>query len=190
MGLSGFDGRVHHSSSDRPPITCPHFSAVPGTRRCREYLPNGSCQRPDQFMCLEWLKVNAPSVRPPVGAAQPVQQTLFGPPASAPPPPSACPMPSARPAPSPRPPAPAPTDLLRALTEADLASFKARGIEVCVAAADVGDIWIVPAYTGQSRRELSLEHAALLAAIGAVFPGARVKELRETAGADRKVPSP
>jgi len=37
-----------------------------------------------------------------------------------------------------------------------------------------GEIWLVPAYTGADRREITPEHAATLARVISVFPGARV----------------
>lgn len=40
-------------------ISCPKYEPQPGSRRCLHYLPNGACSRPDEFMCIEWLAVNA-----------------------------------------------------------------------------------------------------------------------------------
>lgn len=125
----------------RLPITCARYEALPGSKRCRHYHPNGACGLPDEFMCVEWLKAN-------------------GHPANA----------SSTP-PSPR------TELaaVRTITDADIASFKALGVEVRLESAELGDLWLVPAYTGSPERlELSVEHAALLAAVCSAFPGARV----------------
>ncbi|GAC1599325.1 MAG: hypothetical protein NVS3B20_21180 [Polyangiales bacterium] len=63
---------------------------------------------------------------------------------------------------------------MRNVTDADIASFKSMGIEVCIATESGGEVWLVPAYTGQPRKELSVEHAALIAATCSAFPGARV----------------
>lgn len=65
----------------RPPITCPDFEPLPNGKRCRHYLANGACSRPDHFMCEEWLKVNPPKAR------RPEQHQLFGAPEQLPPPP-------------------------------------------------------------------------------------------------------
>lgn len=46
----------------RDTITCPKFERGEG-KRCLHYLPNGACGRPDEFICVEWLRVNAPSDR-------------------------------------------------------------------------------------------------------------------------------
>ncbi len=44
---------------DRPAgITCEKY--VPGEgKRCVSYVDNGACSRPDEFMCVEWMKRNA-----------------------------------------------------------------------------------------------------------------------------------
>ena len=41
-------------------ITCPKYEPVPFYKRCVHYLQNGACARPDEFMSIEWLKLNAP----------------------------------------------------------------------------------------------------------------------------------
>jgi hypothetical protein len=64
--------------------------------------------------------------------------------------------------------------VLLTVSDADIASFKALGVEVQLVGTQVGEVWLVPAYTGQDRAELSVEHAALLAAICSAFPGASV----------------
>ena len=157
------------TSPVRLPITCPKYEAVPGTRRCRHYHANGACGLPDEFMCVEWLKANgqAPSAVPPsVPTPPPLTRTLFGelvpvrPPATKPTTP-----------PSPRSPAPpaAAQPTTRALSDADTASFKALGTEVRLATEGLGDVWLVPAYTGADRQELSVDHAALIAAVASAM---------------------
>jgi hypothetical protein len=64
--------------------------------------------------------------------------------------------------------------VLLTVSDADIASFKALGVEVHLVGTQVGEVWLVPTYTGQDRAELSVEHAALLAAICSAFPGASV----------------
>jgi hypothetical protein len=157
----------------RLPITCPKYEPVTGTKRCRHYHANGACGLPDEFMCVEWLKANGHARPTPVTptATSAVGRDLFGNPviesrASVAPPPSA------------RVEGPAvrrdDVPIVRSLTDVDIASFKALGLEVRLATEEVGDVWIVPAYTGAPRRELSIEHAALVAAVCSAFPGARV----------------
>jgi hypothetical protein len=74
------------------------------------------------------------------------------------------------------------------VNEGDVASFRDRGFEVCLENDALGEIRLVPAYTGQVRQELTIQHAALLAAVGAVFPEAKVTALRrpESQGAPKK----
>jgi hypothetical protein len=136
------------TSPVRLPITCPKYEAVPGTKRCRHYHANGACGLPDEFMCVEWLKVN--------GHAAPVSVTR----------PATTEAPRRDEIP-----------VVRTVSDADLASFKALGTEVRLATEGLGDVWLVPAYTGADRQELSVDHAALIAAVASAFPGARVTAL-------------
>ncbi|MBI5549078.1 MAG: hypothetical protein HY901_34775 [Deltaproteobacteria bacterium] len=40
-----------------PEVACGKY--MPGTgRSCLHYLPGGPCNRPDEFMCVEWLRAN------------------------------------------------------------------------------------------------------------------------------------
>jgi len=41
-----------------PAFTCPKYVPVHGTRRCAHYGDGGPCLRPDEFMCVEWLRAN------------------------------------------------------------------------------------------------------------------------------------
>ena len=169
----------------RLPITCPNYEAVPGTKRCRHYHANGACALPDEFMCVEWVKANshrtAPSATTPAPPSPPpLTRTLFGEVRAETP---------ARPAPIAKPPArcvavppiaPKPessVSIVRTVSDAEFASFKALGLEVLLATEQVGDVWIVPEYTGTDRHELSVDHAALIAAVTSAFPGARVTAL-------------
>ncbi len=63
---------------------------------------------------------------------------------------------------------------LRCISARDEVSFKTIGAELCLASDEFGEVWIVPEYTGASRNELSIEHAAIIAAVVTAFPGARV----------------
>lgn len=53
------------------PITCPAYEPGLGTKRCRHYHPSGACLLPDEFMCVEWLKVNAEAPPAPAKPAAP-----------------------------------------------------------------------------------------------------------------------
>ena len=164
----------------QPAFTCPHYEAPPCEKRCRHFIANGSCARPDVFMCVEWLKANGQQVpaelEPPAPevVSDDRPRDLFGHPLPDPskPTPSAA-KPSVAAAapklePTPEPP------LVRNVTDEEIESFKALGVEVCVATEAMGDIWIVPEYTGADRREITVQHAATLTAICAAFPGAKV----------------
>ena len=132
----------------RLPITCPKYEPVPGTKRCRHYHSNGACGLPDEFMCVEWLKANGHAAAAPVTPAATNEVPHH----------EAVPV-------------------VRTISDADLASFKALGVEVRLATEELGDVWVVPAYTGMDRQELSVDHAALIAAVASAFPGARVTAL-------------
>ena len=157
------------------PITCPKYEPVTGTKRCRHYQANGACGLPDEFMCVEWLKANGHATPPPtrsVPTTEPARD-LFGRPIAEKPVPVAAPKPSLG--------AVAPTartdvPIVRTLADVDIASFKALGLEVRLA-TEVGEVWLVPAYTGMDRQELTVDHAALLATICSALPGAQVTAL-------------
>lgn len=44
-----------------------------------------------------------------------------------------------------------------------------------------GDVWLVPAYTGRERKEITPEHAATLARVMSVFPGSHIVSFEKTA---------
>ncbi len=136
------------TSPVRLPITCPKYEAVTGTKRCRHYHANGACGLPDEFMCVEWLKANGHATPAPITLAATNEVDR-----------------------------PESVPVVRTLSDADLASFKALGTEVRIATEGLGDVWLVPAYTGADRQELSVEHAALIATVASAFPGARVTAL-------------
>lgn len=174
------------------PITCSKYEPDLDGRRCRHYGGRGACVLPEEFMCVEWLKANGHPVALAVPIPPPITRNFFGDPMlsdSAPeaaqelplpptpravaPPPS--PPVQAAPRTAPPPPHRAPrTQVLLTLRDQDIASFKALGIEVKLLDEQVGEVWLVPTYTGKDRAELSIEHAALLAAVCAAFPGASV----------------
>lgn len=79
--------------------------------------------------------------------------------------------------------------LVRNLTDEDIASFKALGVEVCFASEGIGEVWIVPEYTEQERREIRIDHAATLTAVCAAFPGAKVTSFEKLAKADSPKPT-
>ncbi len=60
------------------------------------------------------------------------------------------------------------------LNQKDIKMLDALGIEVCLHSDKTGDIWIVPEYTDQNRKEISIEHAAKLRLVISAFPGLKV----------------
>ena len=132
--------------------------------RCKHQLPTGCCALPDELTCIEW-----------VSSRQPTQKSLPGVPAPAPKP--AVAPPKARPVQAAPPTGPQPSvdvTRLRGFTADDIESFKALGVEVCLQSESFGELWLVPAYTGQPRRELTPEHLATVLHALSVFPGSRV----------------
>lgn len=142
-----------------PAITCSKYERVEGSRRCRHYLTNGACARPDELMCVEWLKRN-----PHAGRAQTPRHVDPPAPTTA-------------------------TQVLaaRTLTDEALDSFRELGVVVGLDTGEVGPVWIVPEYTSQDRRELRVDHAATLAALCSTFVGARIISFERGSGeeADR-----
>lgn len=55
------DSTAPSAPADRQPpgITCEKYVAAPDGKHCVSYLDNGACSRPDEFMCVEWMKHNA-----------------------------------------------------------------------------------------------------------------------------------
>jgi hypothetical protein len=154
-------------------VACLKYEPVPGGRRCQHYVANGACDLPDELMCVEWLKANGHAPSPSVPTPPPLEKDLFGA-AYVHPSPIRETARATEPAASTTPPAaPAPP----ALKAAALASFQALGVEVRLESDDVGELWLVPAYTGSGRPELSFEHAALVATLCAAMPSARVTAL-------------
>lgn len=145
---------------------CPKREPTAGGR-CRHQLPTGCCALPDELTCIEWEEGRDSEQKSLPGIPSPALK--------APPLP-----PKPRPLPAPVAPAtepgPAPIDLtrLRGLTTEDIESFKALGVEVCLHSDTFGELWLVPAYTGQLRRELTPEHLATVLHALSVFPGSRV----------------
>lgn len=194
-------------------ITCPHYAPKPGSKRCRHYLPNGACDRPDELMCREWVRLNghlsgaSAEPEPPAAASEALASSpvdMFGNPNPAhrrtEPEPSQAASPRAatdlfgNPLPEPEPvarstrqvdaapPAPRPasddaaedTPPPRGLTTEDIESFKALRVEVCLSSEAFGEVWLVPEYTGQDRKEITPEHAATICRVLEAFPGSRV----------------
>jgi hypothetical protein len=182
-------------AAERPPgITCAKYTRSEG-KRCVHYVSNGACALPDEFMCVEWLKVNgpkpaadAPNPSPVVETPTPQARDLFGDPIA----------PSAEP-PKPKPaavvahiaskPAAEPTfdvDRLRGFTTEDIESFKALGVEVQLHSEIYGELWLVPAYTGRPRKEITPEHAATVMRVLSVFPGSHVVAFEKTTNPERQ----
>ena len=180
-----------------PEITCPRYEPKPGSKRCKHYLKGGACVLPDEFMCVEWLKANGhalPEPLPPVevepepppataspSSAPKVDRDLFCQPVKR----SPTPRPQHADEPEPRRPPEQDAPVVRNLTDEDVASFKALGVEVCLATEGCGEVWLVPEYTGRDdRKEISVRDAATLAAVCSAFPGARVTSYERPAADD------
>ena len=188
-------------------FTCPHYVPVPGTKRCQAYQDGGTCSRPELFLCTEWEKRNrhrlpfarrdesgaiasaasAPEAASPAPSVPAVPTDLFGNPAPelASPKETPKPVPSSAPATIPAGPIEdrPPTRPLRGLTTEDIETFKALGVEVRLRSEAVGEIWLVPAYTGQPRKEITPEHVATLSRVLDAFPGSHVTAFDRTPAA-------
>jgi len=179
-------------ASAPPGYTCTHYDALPGSKRCRHYVERGACALPTEFMCVEWMKANGQGPAPKPAAPAPVQperprpveeqpRDLFGHPLA--PPPAVVPA-KPKPVEPKRPTEPEATvdlDQLRGVTTEDIESFKALGVEVLLHSETYGDVWLVPAYTGRERKEITPEHAATLARVMSVFPGSHIVSFEKTA---------
>jgi hypothetical protein len=187
-------------------FTCPHYAPVAGTKRCQSYQDGGTCARPDFFLCTEWEKRNQhrlPAARrdesaaaeaakapPPAPQALPVPTDLFGNPAPELAPPKETPKAAPTSAPAAvtanltedRP----PSKPLRGLTTEDIESFKALGVEVCMRSEAFGEIWLVPAYTGGDRKEITPEHAATICRVLEAFPGSQVVAFEKNPTPDKE----
>ncbi len=140
-------------------IRCKDYVAT-RNGECRHLLTSGCCALPERLVCIEQQKpVRTPELAPTSS------QFRLG-------------IPSA--------PAPAePRPLAPGFQRQDIDSFKALGVEVCLASDDFGEIWLVPNYTGAARREITPEHAATLLHVLTVFPGARVIAFHKPAKAEQ-----
>jgi hypothetical protein len=149
-------------------------------------------------MCVEWLKANGhkvPQPAPPMPASSVAPQVSSDPPAETPhdlfgerlanPKPSLKTKAATPAAESPLAVSEGSALPLPRMSAEDIASFKALGVEVCLTSEGVGDVWLVPAYTGQDRKEISVEHAATLRLVVDAFPGAKVTAFQKLRPDDR-----
>ncbi|GAB4215620.1 MAG: hypothetical protein OHK0013_41340 [Sandaracinaceae bacterium] len=184
---------------ERPPgITCAKYTRGEG-KRCVHYVSNGACALPDEFMCVEWLKANGPKpaadareslpvVEAPKPEPQPQARDLFGNPAALPEePPKPKPVAAAAPvAPKPASEPAIDVDQLRGFTSQDIEGFKALGVEVLLRSERYGELWLVPAYTGKPRKEITPEHAATVMRVLSVLPGSHVVAFEKTTNPERQ----
>jgi hypothetical protein len=162
-----------------PGIDCSKYQPRTGSKRCQHYLDGGACALASEFMCVEWLKANRQLVaqdHPGHGAtpAQPALLPGLAPPAparAAPKPEAAAPQALSVPAAEP---SPVSARARAPITDEEIASFKALGVELRLDLDEVGPVWLVPHYTDQERKEITPEHAATLRLLLDAFPGARI----------------
>ncbi|PID38733.1 MAG: hypothetical protein CSB49_04005 [Proteobacteria bacterium] len=190
---------------------CPHYEAVLGKKRCRHYLDGGSCARPDEFMCVEWLRLNR-SGRSTASCAKSAEvdeqravnkkakpapkpkgfTDLFGNPVPEPKKPKRTTPTQQRPTaatPSPSPvvdDTPEEREPLRGLTTDDIEGFKKLGVEVCLESEVFGEVWLVPEYTGADRKEITPEHTATIARVMEAFPGSKVVSFEKSPKPDKE----
>lgn len=187
-------------------IECPKWEPKgEGSKRCKHYAEGGACALPDEFMCVEWLRLNDPDAYRQQAEAR---QGGIGEVANGPQSPAEPATPRDRPMdPSPgangaqRPseaeqPAPkrhlgtaklkVPDELATAprafdpalISDASLAELEAAGIEIEVGSADLDPVWLVPEHTGLDRAELTYRMARTLLVTMSVFPGSHLRALR------------
>ncbi|MGN6104904.1 MAG: hypothetical protein ACTHU0_07365 [Kofleriaceae bacterium] len=72
----------------------------------------------------------------------------------------------------------------REVTAEQIASFRELRVEICMHADGVGELWLVPSYTGQPRKEITPEHAATIGRVLAAFPGAQVLAMEPASPAE------
>ena len=143
------------NQSPDPVTNCPRYQPRAGSKRCEHYLDGGACALATEFMCVEWLKANrhlVPQDHPSHGS-MPAPPVLLSGVAS---------------------PAPEPAQARTPITQEEIASFKALGVELCLDLGEAGPVWLVPHYTSQARKEITPEHAATLRLLLDAFPGARI----------------
>lgn len=157
-------------------ITCDRYAPGPDGRRCASYLPTGACACSDEFMCREWLRANDDHHASPRGTVATVRpyrdEDDAGSRAGDPSPAAGTPSfaPSGAPVTDSTTAAVAPP-----LTQADIDSFKALGVEVRFAHPEWGEFWLVPEYTDQDRLEITPEHLAKVSAALRAFGGKVVR---------------
>jgi hypothetical protein len=184
--------RTRHAAS----YDCPEYVARPRSKRCRHYLDGGACALATEFQCVEWLKANDrplpaghPALVTPAG-----QRGLFSQPVpggkeeESLPAPAPAPAPVTVPSPLTEPPPPSRTWLREPITQEEIDSFKALGVELCIRLEELGEVWLVPEYTDQERKEITPEHAATLRLLLDAFPGARVTAFDKLTRAKERQP--
>ena len=163
----------------KPNIECPKYLPLPDSKRCRHYLDGGACALASEFMCVEWLKRNrrvVPHDHPAQTSSPSITEShaSMTPPA-APESDQRAPMVPTAPMPPALEPQHAAALTARAAIPQDaLDSFKVLGVELCIRSEELGDVWLVPHFTGQARKEITPEHAATLRLLLEAFPGGRI----------------
>lgn len=188
-----------HTSA--PGIACLRFEPAEGSKRCRHYLEGGLCALESEFRCVEWLRKNgqvqlaeeliarqhAQRQAPANGRtpAEPTEQTPRPTDVTPPQRPRKNTPPDATPPPEDDTPPAERTLLLHRLSDEDVASFAALGVEVELGVPGHEPVWLVPEYTERKneRLELSIRDAITITAVVSAFPGATITNMhRRSAG--------
>jgi hypothetical protein len=187
-----------HTSA--PGIACLHFENAEGSKRCRHYLDGGLCALWSEFRCVEWLRKNGQAklaeelIAQQHAAAQGAHagSTTTATPTPVPAQKNTLAMQeaaAARSEPSQAPQENTPqaerTLLLHRLSDEDVASFAALGVEVEMGVPGHEPVWLVPEYTARrhERLELSIRDAITITAVVSAFPGATITNMhRRSAG--------
>ena len=186
-------------------IQCPHYSPLSvSDKHCRHYIDGGSCRRPGELQCIEWLRSNGYPTPPPDPLAtdllgHPVPQSAHKP-TRAPTAPSAGQLGQ----PSPRTGKSAhegtrqtvrPVFIQTALpplggfTAEAIESFKQLKVAVCFDTG-LGKFWLVPEPIDHTRREITPEHLAIICHAMLAFPGARVVSFENLPNNENQIGEP
>lgn len=156
-------------------ITCEKYEKISDdSRKCKYYVKGGHCKLPNEFMCIEWMKLNANKkskeeidnrIELEIPSEKKVEENKD--------------VKLERPR----------VVIARTgkniqpyiIPEEEIEKLKLKGMEIRLSADEFDeDVWIVPKETEQSdkRLEITYDDAATLCTILSVFPDSKVVRLR------------